>query len=87
VDGTWRGGSVPIRVSGPFERFIGIDWSGAAKTSGQRVYVAEAHLHDALDAAAAIGAARSCYRLPSPGAVPEEARRREGWIAGVQIPG
>jgi hypothetical protein len=42
---------------------------------------------DALDAvAAAIGAARSCYRLPAPEALPGVARRREGWIAGVQVP-
>jgi hypothetical protein len=42
---------------------------------------------DALDAvAAAIGAARSCYRLPSPDSLPPVARRREGWIAGVQVP-
>jgi hypothetical protein len=42
---------------------------------------------DALDAvAAAIGAARSCYRLPSPQSLPGVARRREGWIAGVQVP-
>jgi hypothetical protein len=42
---------------------------------------------DALDAvAAAIGAARSCYRLPSPDSLPGVARRREGWIAGVQVP-
>jgi hypothetical protein len=42
---------------------------------------------DALDAvAAAIGAARSCYRLPAPDALPGVARRREGWIAGVQVP-
>jgi hypothetical protein len=41
----------------------------------------------ALDAAAAaIGAARSCYRLPSPESLPGVARRREGWIAGVQVP-
>lgn len=26
-----------------FQRFVGIDWSGAASTGGQRVYVAEAH--------------------------------------------
>ena len=50
--------------------------------------LAAASSGDALDAvAAAIGAARSCYRLPSPEAVPAQARRREGWIAGVQIPG
>jgi hypothetical protein len=50
--------------------------------------LAAASSGDALDAvAAAIGAARSCYRLPSPEAVPAEARRREGWIAGVQVPG
>src|SRR4051812_33649914 len=30
-------------MAGPFERFIGIDWSGAASRSGQRIYVAEAH--------------------------------------------
>jgi hypothetical protein len=42
---------------------------------------------DALDAAAAaIGAARSCYRLPSPESLPQVASRREGWIAGVQVP-
>lgn len=42
---------------------------------------------DALDAvAAAVGAARSCYRLPSPASLPSVARRREGWIAGVQVP-
>jgi hypothetical protein len=42
---------------------------------------------DALDAvAAAIGAARTCYRLPSPESLPGVARRREGWIAGVQVP-
>jgi hypothetical protein len=42
---------------------------------------------DALDAvAAAIGAARSCYRLPGPDSLPGVARRREGWIAGVQVP-
>jgi hypothetical protein len=42
---------------------------------------------DALDAVAAvIGAARSCYRLPSPDSLPQVARRREGWIAGVQVP-
>ena len=28
-----------------FERFVGIDWSGAARTSGQQIYVAEAHRH------------------------------------------
>jgi hypothetical protein len=42
---------------------------------------------DALDAAAAaIGAARSCHRLPSPYVLPAAAREREGWIAGVQVP-
>ncbi len=42
---------------------------------------------DALDAAAAaIGAARSCHRLPSPEALPRDARQREGWIVGVQVP-
>lgn len=42
---------------------------------------------DALDAAAAaIGAARSCYRLPSPYVLPAAAREREGWIVGVQVP-
>jgi hypothetical protein len=50
--------------------------------------LAAASSGDALDAAAAaIGAARSCYRLPAPDALPEDARRREGWIAGVQVPG
>jgi hypothetical protein len=29
-------------MSGPFERFIGIDWSGASKASGQQIFVAEA---------------------------------------------
>ena len=49
--------------------------------------LAAASSGDALDAAAAaIGAARCCFRLPSPEAVPEEARRQEGWIAGVQPP-
>ncbi len=49
--------------------------------------LAAASSGDALDAvAAAIGAARSCYRLPTPEAVPQVARRREGWIAGVQVP-
>jgi hypothetical protein len=50
--------------------------------------LAAASSGDALDAAAAaIGAARSCQRLPTTDAVPEEARHREGWIAGVQVPG
>jgi hypothetical protein len=49
--------------------------------------LAAASSGDALDAvAAAIGAARSCYRLPSPDLLPGVARRREGWIAGVQVP-
>ena len=49
--------------------------------------LAAASSGDALDAvAAAIGAARSCYRLPSPDSLPGVARRREGWIAGVQVP-
>jgi hypothetical protein len=49
--------------------------------------LAAASSGDALDAvAAAIGAARSCYRLPAPDALPSVARRREGWIAGVQVP-
>ena len=34
-------------MAGRFERFIGIDWSGAAKPTGQRVYLAEAHRQDA----------------------------------------
>jgi hypothetical protein len=38
-------------------------------------------------AAAAIGAARCCDRLPSPEAVPQQARSGEGWIAGVPVPG
>jgi len=42
---------------------------------------------DALDAvAAAVGAARVADRLPDPRALPEEARLREGWIAGVPAP-
>jgi hypothetical protein len=42
---------------------------------------------DALDAAAAaIGAARSCYRLRSPDDLPPDAREREGWIVGVEVP-
>jgi hypothetical protein len=49
--------------------------------------LAAASSGDALDAAAAaIGAARSCHRLPSSDALPDEARDREGWIAGVQVP-
>ena len=34
-------------MRGGFERFIGVDWSGAARPSGQHVYVAEAHRQDA----------------------------------------
>jgi hypothetical protein len=49
--------------------------------------LAAASSGDALDAvAAAIGAARTCYRLPAPDALPGVAQRREGWIAGVQVP-
>jgi hypothetical protein len=50
--------------------------------------LAAASSGDALDAAAAaIGAARSAHHLPTPDALPEEARSREGWIVGVQVPG
>ena len=49
--------------------------------------LAAASSGDALDAvAAAIGAARTCYRLPPPESLPAVAQRREGWIAGVQVP-
>jgi len=42
---------------------------------------------DALDAAAAaIGAARTCHMLPSHAPLPRDARQREGWIVGVQVP-
>ena len=41
---------------------------------------------DALDAAAAaIGAAKTCHRLPSPELLPPEALEREGWILGAKV--
>jgi hypothetical protein len=53
----------------------------------EKAELAAASSGDALDsAAAAIGAARSCKTLPAPENVPEEARLREGWIVGVQVP-
>jgi hypothetical protein len=62
-------------------RRIGVAFSANAE-------LAAASSGDALDAAAAaIGAARSAYSLPAPDALPEEARSREGWIVGVQVPG
>jgi hypothetical protein len=62
-------------------RRVGVAFSADAE-------LAAASSGDALDAvAAAIGAARSAYNLPAPDALPEEARRREGWIVGVQVPG
>jgi hypothetical protein len=42
MDGTARD-KVLHPMAMQFERFIGIDWSGAATRSGQRIYVAEAH--------------------------------------------
>jgi hypothetical protein len=63
-------------------------WQREGVAFRTNVELAAASSGDALDAAAAaIGSARSCYRLPSPEALPERARRREGWIAGVQVPG
>jgi hypothetical protein len=62
-------------------------WAHDGVTLSTKAEVAAASSADAMDAAAAaIGAARSCYRLPSPEVLPEDARLREGWIAGVQVP-
>jgi hypothetical protein len=59
-------------------------WGVAFRSNAE---LAAASSGDALDAAAAaIGAARSCKTLPGPDGIPEEARRREGWIVGVQVP-
>ena len=62
-------------------------WQREGIAMRTKAELAAAASPDALDAAAAaIGAARCCYRLPSPEALPEDARLREGWIAGVQVP-
>jgi hypothetical protein len=62
-------------MAGPFERCIGIHWSGAASRSGQRIYVAEPYRQEARI---------TLYSASD--ALPEEARSREGWIVGVQVP-
>jgi hypothetical protein len=62
-------------------------WEREGVAFRTKAELAAASSGDALDAAAAaIGAARSCYLLPEPELLPEEARRREGWIVGVQVP-
>jgi hypothetical protein len=62
-------------------------WQRQGIAFSSKAELAAAASGDALDAAAAaIGAARSCHRLPPPDVVPDDARRREGWIAGVQVP-
>ena len=62
-------------------RRIGVAFSANAE-------LAAASSGDALAAAAAaIGAARSAHHLPAPDVLPEDARSREGWIVGVQVPG
>jgi hypothetical protein len=62
-------------------------WRRAGVTFSNTAELAVASSGDALDAAAAaIGAARSCETLPAPAVVPDEARRQEGWIVGVQVP-
>jgi hypothetical protein len=70
------------------ERARQIDaWKRAGVAFATKAELAAASSGDALDAAAAaIGAARSCPSLPSPAVVPEDARLREGWIAGAQVP-
>jgi hypothetical protein len=63
-------------------------WEHAGVAFHTKAELAAASSGDALDAtAAAIGLARSCYTLPSPSVLPEDARRREGWIVGAQVPG
>ena len=56
-------------MGGAFERFIGVDWSGAAKRSGQHVFVAEAHRHDARITLASVVRARDRAAV-------------EAWLAG-----
>jgi hypothetical protein len=62
-------------------------WRHEQVAFSTKAELAAASSGDALDAAAAaIGTAQTCYRLPKPDVVPEDSRRREGWIAGVQVP-
>jgi hypothetical protein len=62
-------------------------WKSGGVAFNGKAELAAASAGDALDAAAAaIGAARCCYKLPSPSVVPEDSRRREGWIVGAQVP-
>lgn len=63
-------------------------WRHAGMAFHPKAELAAASSGDALDAAAAaVGLARTSYTLPSPEVVPAESRSREGWIAGVQVPG
>jgi hypothetical protein len=59
-------------VGGAFKRFIGIDWSGAAKRSGQQVYVAEAHRHQGRTTLHSVVRARDRQAV-------------EGWLAGEPL--
>jgi hypothetical protein len=62
-------------------------WERRGIASRTKAELAAASSGDGLDAAAAaIGAAQSCAQLAAPDALPEEARRREGWIVGVRAP-
>jgi hypothetical protein len=62
-------------------------WEHAGVVFNTKAELAALSSGDALDsAAAAIGLARSSATLPAPDVLPEDARRREGWIVGVQVP-